>query len=85
MAAAQIISLFEMGGPSFAMADHDDHVHVGFEPVLGDSKLGKQALTVLKPGHWSDLLARLRQIDNPVVPTKPSQYALPALRGPLKD
>ena len=33
---------------------------------------------MLKPGQWSDLLARLRKIDNPVVPTKPSKFALPA-------
>ena len=26
----QLISLYEMGGPSFAAADHDDHIHVGF-------------------------------------------------------
>ena len=26
----QLISLFEFGGPSFAMADHADHIHVGF-------------------------------------------------------
>ena len=36
------------------------------------------ALAVLKPGQWSDLLEQLRKIDNPVVPTKPSKYALPA-------
>jgi hypothetical protein len=28
--AAQVISLFEFGGASFAAADHHDHVHVGF-------------------------------------------------------
>ena len=26
----ELISLFEIGGPSFAMADHADHIHVGF-------------------------------------------------------
>jgi hypothetical protein len=26
----ELISLFELGGPSFAMADHADHIHVGF-------------------------------------------------------
>ena len=34
-------------------------------------------MQVLKPGQWSDLIARLGEIDNPVVPTKPSKYALP--------
>jgi hypothetical protein len=78
---AQIISLFEIGGQTFAMADHHDHIHVGFQPMFGaNRKLGKQALAVLKPGQWSDLISRLREIDNPVVPTKPSKYALPARR-----
>jgi hypothetical protein len=75
----QIISLLELGGNTMALSDHDDHIHVGFHPLFGDNKkLGKQALAVLKPGQWSDLLSRLRKIDNPVVPTKPSKFSLPA-------
>ena len=76
----QIISLLEIGGPTFAMADHADHIHVGFQAAVRrrTRKLGRQALAVLKPGQWSDLLARLREIENPVVPTKPSKYSLPA-------
>ena len=54
MAPAQIISLFEIGGPTFAMGDHADHIHVGFQPMFGaNKKLGKQALAVLEPGQWS--------------------------------
>jgi hypothetical protein len=79
MAPAQIISLFEIGGATFAMGDHADHIHVGFQPMFGaNKKLGKQALAVLEPEQWSNLIARLREIENPVVPTKPSKYALPA-------
>jgi transglycosylase-like protein with SLT domain/peptidase M23-like protein len=79
MAPAQIISLFEIGGATFAMSDHADHIHVGFQPMFGENrKLGKQALAVLSPGQWDDLLSRLREIDNPVVPTAPSKFALPA-------
>jgi hypothetical protein len=79
MAPAQIISLFEIGGTTLAMSDHNDHIHVGFQPMFGaNKKLGKQALAVLEPGQWSDLISRLREIENPVVPTKPSKYALPA-------
>jgi hypothetical protein len=75
----QIISLFEIGGPTFAMADHADHIHVGFRPLFGvNGRLGRQAFAVLKPGQWSDLLDRLREIDNPVVPTRPSRFSLPA-------
>jgi Transglycosylase SLT domain len=79
MAPHQIISLFEIGGATMSMADHADHIHVGFRPMFGaNKKLGKQALAVLKPGQWSDLITRLRELDNPVVPTKPSKYSLPA-------
>ena len=79
MRPAQIISLLDRGANTFALGDHDDHIHVGFQPMFGDNrKLGMQALAVLEPGQWSDLIARLREIDNPVVPTKPSKYALPA-------
>ena len=28
--AKQVISLFGLGGPSFPLADHDDHIHVGY-------------------------------------------------------
>jgi hypothetical protein len=82
MAPAQIISLFEIGGATFAMADHADHIHVGFQPMFGaNKKLGKQALAVLKPGQWSNLIARLRDIENPVVPTRPSKYSLPTKKS----
>jgi hypothetical protein len=63
------------------MADHADHIHVGFRPLFGaNRKLGKQALAVLKPGQWSELVDRLGEIDNPVVRTKPSKHALPVHR-----
>ena len=82
----QIISLLDLGANTFAMSDHADHIHVGFQPLFGDNKkLGRQALAVLKPGQWSDLLKQLRKIDNPVVPTKPSKYALPAKGTPSSD
>jgi hypothetical protein len=78
MTPHQLISLLDLGGPTFAMANHADHIHVGFRPLFGaNKKLGKEAFQVLKPGQWSDLLDRLGKIENPVVPTKPSKFALP--------
>jgi hypothetical protein len=82
MAPAQIISLFDIGGATFAMTDHDDHIHVGFTPRFGaNEKLGRQAFAILKPGQWSNLISRLGEIENPVVPTAPSKYSLPAKRN----
>ena len=46
-----------------------------------NNKLGKQALAVLKPGQWSNLIDQLRKIDNPTVPTKPSKYAIPVKKN----
>jgi Transglycosylase SLT domain len=82
----QVISLLDFGANTMSLGDHDDHIHVGFRPLFGDNKkLGKQALAVLKPGQWSDLLSRLRRIDNPVVPTKPSRYAIPVRPTPRRS
>ena len=38
MRPAQIITLMELGGPTFAMGDHDDHIHVGYTPLYGAGK-----------------------------------------------
>ena len=35
MLPTQIISLMDIGGTTFAMGDHADHVHVGYAPVCG--------------------------------------------------
>jgi len=74
----QIISLLSLGANTMALPDHWDHIHVGFYPLFGaNAKAGREAMMVLKPGQWNDLVDRLRQIDNPIVPTKPSKYAIP--------
>ena len=76
MVPDELISLEELGGPSFAMGDHADHVHIGWSPIAGT---GAQAgfVQLLKPDQWLRLTDRLEEIDNPEVPTKPSKFALP--------
>jgi hypothetical protein len=59
MAPAQIISLLDLGGTTLAMTDHADHIHVGFAAEFD---------SVFRPVQWTDLLERLREIENPVVP-----------------
>jgi membrane-bound lytic murein transglycosylase B len=82
MAPHQIISLLSLGANTMALADHNDHIHVGFHPLYGDNtKLGAQTAAILKPGQWDNLVERLRTLPNPVVPTKPSKYALPVKPG----
>jgi hypothetical protein len=81
----QIISLMTLGGPSFAMADHNDHIHVGYYPKGQSPQAGKQFSELLKPDQWKRLIGRIAQIDNPTVPTSPSRYSLPAGKGKQKS
>ncbi len=72
----QVISLEDLPGEtSFALPDHYDHVHVGYRPEAG--AFGEQFNALLKPRQWQRLTHRLGQIDNPKVPTAPSQFSLP--------
>jgi hypothetical protein len=73
----QVISLEDLPGEtSFALADHYDHVHVGYHPV-GVSSPGEEQFALLKPDQWQRLIGRLGQIENPEVPTDPSKFSLP--------
>jgi hypothetical protein len=70
----QIISLMTYQGAdnTLAMADHADHLHVGFRPLYGsNSKLGRQLAAVLRPRQWIRLIDRLSRIDNPIVLIQP--------------
>jgi len=72
----QVISLEDLPGEtSFALADHYDHVHVGFTPVGGPFDQEFNAL--LGPNQWRRLTDRLGEIENPQVQTEPSPYAEP--------
>jgi hypothetical protein len=61
----QVISLLEIGGPTIAMGDHADHIHVGFRPA-GPGADGRSA-QLLKPYQWPLLMDRLRELRNPRV------------------
>ena len=61
----QLISLMTYPGVSYAWAqgDHADHIHVGFQPMFGDSsKLNAQYSSALKPGQWVKLIDRINHI-----------------------
>ncbi|HEX6115535.1 MAG TPA: lytic murein transglycosylase [Solirubrobacterales bacterium] len=78
MEPAQVISLMEMGGPTFAMGDHADHIHVGYQPLYDAQEQDKQFVRMLKPEQWERLIGRIAEIDNPEIPTGPAKYSLPA-------
>ncbi len=72
----QVISLEDLpGATSFPLPDHFDHVHVGYRPLAG--AFGEQFNALLKPKQWLRLTHRLKGIDNPKVPTAPSEFSLP--------
>ena len=56
---AQLISLMNLGGPSFAMSDHHDHLHVGyqFQQAVGVGRGGNALGPVTFDGSGSDVLA----------------------------
>jgi hypothetical protein len=81
MAPAQIISLMEMGGPTFAMGDHADHIHVGFTPAFGPGERNTRPASLLDPNQWDKLLDRIGELDQPEVPIEPSRFSLPSKRG----
>jgi Transglycosylase SLT domain/Peptidase family M23 len=76
----QVISLEDLPGEtSFALADHYDHVHVGYHPLSGP--FDQQFNALLKPDQWQRLTNRLGEIDNPRVSPTPSPYSLPDGQG----
>ncbi len=77
MLPAQIISLMEMGGPTFAMGDHADHIHVGFTPAFGPGEASQRYSNLLDPSQWDKLLDRIDELDQPEVPISPSKFSLP--------
>jgi Transglycosylase SLT domain len=80
MRPAQIISLMDLGPPTFILPDHYNHIHVGYTFTTPGSSI-KQLGQILKPEQWQRLIQRLGQIQNPKVPAKPSAAALPAKGG----
>jgi murein DD-endopeptidase MepM/ murein hydrolase activator NlpD len=81
----QIISLmtFRDADNTLAMGDHDDHIHVGWQPLYGqDRRASRQIDAVLKPQQWIKLIDRLGDIDNPVVREQPSRFSVKVVKKP---
>jgi hypothetical protein len=80
MRPAQIISLMDLGPPTFILPDHYNHIHVGYTFTTTGGSI-EQLGQILKPDQWQRLIQRLGEIQNPKVPTKPSGAATPAKGG----
>ena len=83
MKPSQIISLMTFDGTdnTFAMGDHDDHIHVGWRPLYGSNRRASREIdAVLKPEQWIKLIARLDDIDNPTVREQPSRFSVKVVK-----
>jgi hypothetical protein len=74
----QIITLMQFPGTdnTLAMADHADHIHVGWRALSGtNTGDGRQVGVAVGPSQWTRLIRRIDRIDNPTVSPLPSRYA----------
>jgi hypothetical protein len=68
---------------TLSMADHDDHIHVGFRPAYGENRAAaRKVAEILSPKQWDDLSDRLADIVNPDVRAQPSDYAISTTAEP---
>ncbi|HEY8582033.1 MAG TPA: lytic murein transglycosylase [Capillimicrobium sp.] len=76
MRPSQIITLMTYPGVdnTLAMPDHDDHIHVGWQPLSGAE--AQKFDSILEPDQWDTLIDRLSTLENPTVPLEPSRYAI---------
>jgi hypothetical protein len=75
----QIISTMSYKGQAntLALPDHSDRLQVSFTPLFGaNKKLSTEIKSILQPGQWTELINRISQIPEPVVPIAPSKYAI---------
>ena len=62
---------------TLALPDHKNRIQIVFTPDYGSNpKLAKQIKSILQPGQWIQLINRISQIPEPVVPIAPSKYAI---------
>ncbi len=62
---------------TLALPDHRNRIQITFTPDFGtNNKLTKQLKSILAPGQWIQLINRISQIPEPVVPIAPSKYAI---------
>jgi hypothetical protein len=79
MKPTQMISLMSYKGQTntLALPDHADRLQIAFTPLFGQNrKLSQQIASILKPGQWIQLISRISQIPEPIVPIAPSRFAI---------
>jgi hypothetical protein len=80
----EIVSLMSYKGQNntLALPDHADRLQISFTPLFGENKkLSAEIKSILQPNQWIDLINRIGQIPEPVVPISPSKYAIKVTSG----
>ena len=62
---------------TLALPDHKNRIQVTYTPVFGNNKkLAAQVASILQPSQWIQLINRIGQLPEPLVPIQPSGYAI---------
>jgi hypothetical protein len=79
MQPTEIISLMSYKGQAntLALPDHTDRLQITYTPQYGANKrLTNEIKSALQPTQWINLIQRIGQIPEPVVPITTSKYAI---------
>ena len=79
MAPDEIISSmsYKGQGTTLALPDHASRIQVSFTQDYGaNAHLSREVRSILRPSQWQNLISRIGQIPEPVVPISPSRYAI---------
>ena len=79
MQPAQIVSdmSYRDASNTIALPNHQDRIQIVFTPDYGaNKKMSAQIKSILQPNQWIQLINRISQIPEPVVPVTPSKYAI---------
>ena len=74
-----IVSLMSYKGQNntISLPDHANRLQISYTPLFGkNKKLSAAIASLLRPGQWIQLINRISQIPEPVVPIAPSKYAI---------
>jgi hypothetical protein len=79
MAPDEIVSLmsYKNQPTALSMPDHANRIQVSYTPLYGTNKQASAEVgSILTSGQWSELIQRLSQLPEPIVPVSPSRYAI---------
>ncbi len=79
MAPNEIVSLmsYKSQTNTLSLPDHANRIQVAYTPLFGENKkLSAEITSILRPAQWIQLISRINQIPEPIIPISPSKYAI---------